>query len=185
MAGDVATSVVLVGVGGQGVLTLARWLGEAALYEGYDVRIAEVHGMSQRGGAVEVHVRYGTEVYSPTVEEGGADVVAALEALEALRGLRYLKDGGVLVVNKRLIPPQAAAPSLEEVLNALENSGVKVFIIPAFDTALRLGSPLYENSVMLGFLCALLGLPMPPSLDDRNREAFRQGVLIYNTSTSH
>ena len=83
-----ATSIVIVGVGGQGALTLARWIGEAALAEGYDVRIAEIHGMSQRGGSVEVHVRFGTEVYAPIVEEGGADLVIALEAVEALRGFR-------------------------------------------------------------------------------------------------
>jgi indolepyruvate ferredoxin oxidoreductase beta subunit len=103
VAGAMATSIVIVGVGGQGALTLARWIGEAALAEGYDVRIAEIHGMSQRGGSVEVHVRFGREVYAPIVEEAGADLVIALEAVEALRGFRYLKPGGVLVINKRVI----------------------------------------------------------------------------------
>ncbi len=107
MAGAMATSIVIVGVGGQGALTLARWIGEAALAEGYDVRIAEIHGMSQRGGSVEVHVRFGREVYAPIVVEAGADLVIALEAVEALRGFRYLKPGGVLVINKRVIQPPA------------------------------------------------------------------------------
>jgi indolepyruvate ferredoxin oxidoreductase beta subunit len=98
-----ATSIVIVGVGGQGALTLARWIGEAALAEGYDVRIAEIHGMSQRGGSVEVHVRFGREVSAPIVEEAGADLVIALEAVEALRGFRNLKPSGVLVINKRVI----------------------------------------------------------------------------------
>ena len=98
-----ATSIVIVGVGGQGALTLARWIGEAALAEGYDVRIAEIHGMSQRGGSVEVHVRLGREVSAPIVEEAGADLVIALEAVEALRGFRNLKPSGVLVINKRVI----------------------------------------------------------------------------------
>jgi indolepyruvate ferredoxin oxidoreductase beta subunit len=98
-----ATSIVIVGVGGQGALTLARWIGEAALAEGYDVRIAEVHGISQRGGPVEVHVRFGREVSAPIVEEAGADLVIALEAVEALRGFRNLKPSGVLVINKRVI----------------------------------------------------------------------------------
>jgi indolepyruvate ferredoxin oxidoreductase beta subunit len=98
-----AISIVIVGVGGQGALTLARWIGEAALAEGYDVRIAEVHGMSQRGGSVEVHVRFGREVSAPIVEEAGADLVIALEAVEALRGFRNLKPSGVLVINKRVI----------------------------------------------------------------------------------
>lgn len=95
-----ATSIVVMGVGGQGVLTLARWIGEATLSKGYDLRIAEVHGMSQRYGSVEVHVRFGKVVYAPIVEEGGADYVVALEAVEALRACKYLKPGGILIVNK-------------------------------------------------------------------------------------
>ncbi|MEM0369880.1 MAG: indolepyruvate oxidoreductase subunit beta [Pyrobaculum sp.] len=178
----VVTNIVIVGVGGQGVLTLAKWIGEAALVEGFDVRIAEVHGMSQRGGSVEVHVRYGSEIYSPIVEEGDADVVIALEALEALRGLRYVKHDGVLVINRRLIPLPNVRLSLDEVIKTIEKSGARYLVIPAFEIALKLGSPIYENSVTLGFVCALLGLPMPPGLDDKNQTAFRTGVSIYNSS---
>ncbi|MGC9129968.1 MAG: indolepyruvate oxidoreductase subunit beta [Pyrobaculum sp.] len=174
-----ATSIVVVGVGGQGVLTLARWIGEASLSEGYDVRIAEVHGMSQRGGSVEVHVRFGKVVYAPIVEEGGADYVVALEAVEALRAFRYLKPGGVLVVNKRVIQPPGRWISEEELLGSLQRSGVKTYIVPAADVARELGSVVYENAVLLGFLSQLLGLPMPPSLDDRNREAFRRGARLF------
>ncbi|WP_333638992.1 indolepyruvate oxidoreductase subunit beta [Pyrobaculum aerophilum] len=176
-----ATSLVIVGVGGQGVLTLARWIGEAALAEGYDVRIAEVHGMSQRGGSVEVHVRYGKDIYAPIVEEGGADYVIALEALEALRAYKYLKRGGELIVNKRVIQPPGNWLEEEEIFKAILTSGVKSYIVPCFDIAIELGSPLYENAVMLGFFSQLAGLPMPPSLDERNREAFRRGALVYNS----
>jgi len=177
-----ATSIVVVGVGGQGVLTLAKWIGEAAMTEGYDVRIAEIHGMSQRGGSVEVHVRFGREVYAPIVEEGGADFVIALEAVEALRAFRYLKPGGVLVVNRRVIQPPGRWYDLGEVIEAIRTSWPKTYIAPCYDVALGLGSALYENSVMLGFVSQLLGLPMPPSLDEKNRAAFHRGAqLLQNT----
>jgi len=179
-----ATSIVVVGVGGQGVLTLAKWIGEAAMTEGYDVRIAEIHGMSQRGGSVEVHVRFGREVYAPIVEEGGADFVIALEAVEALRAFRYLKPGGVLVVNKRVIQPPGRWYDLGEVIEAIRTSWPKTYIAPCYDVALGLGSALYENSVMLGFVSQLLGLPMPPSLDEKNRTAFHQGAQLLQDTTS-
>lgn len=172
------TSIVIVGVGGQGVLTLARWLGEAVLSAGYDVRVAEVHGLSQRGGSVEVHVRFGKEVYAPVVDEGEADVVVALEALEALRGLRYLRQGGVLVVNKRIIQPPGAWYDIGQVLDALKKSGVRHYVVPCYEEALKLGSPIYENSVMLGFISALLSLPAPPSLDEANKKAFQRGAAL-------
>jgi Pyruvate:ferredoxin oxidoreductase and related 2-oxoacid:ferredoxin oxidoreductases, gamma subunit len=179
-----ATSIVIVGVGGQGVLTLAKWIGEAALAEGYDVRIAEVHGMSQRGGSVEVHVRYGREVYAPIVEEGGADFVVALEAIEALRAYRYLKPEGVLVVNRRIIQPPGRWYDLGEVIDAIRKSWSKTYIVPCYDVALGLGSALYENSVMLGFISQLLNLPMPPSLDEKNKAAFRAGAELFQNSAS-
>ncbi|MCC6031902.1 MAG: indolepyruvate oxidoreductase subunit beta [Pyrobaculum sp.] len=179
-----ATSIVIVGVGGQGVLTLARWIGEAALAEGYDVRIAEVHGMSQRGGSVEVHVRFGKEVYAPIVEEGGADFVVALEALEAVRAYRYLKPGAVLLVNKRVIQPPGRWYDLGELIEAIKNSWPKSYVVPCYDAALELGSALYENSVMLGFLSQLLGLPMPSSLDERNQAAFRKGMQLFQEAAA-
>ncbi|MEM1597371.1 MAG: indolepyruvate oxidoreductase subunit beta [Pyrobaculum sp.] len=172
------TSVVVVGVGGQGVLTLARWLGESAMAAGYDVRIAEVHGMSQRGGSVEVHVRFGEEVHAPIVEEGGADYVVAMEALEALRGYKYLSPRGVLVVNKRVIQPPGRWYDVAQVVEAIAKSEVRHYVVPAFEIALQLGSPIYENAVLLGFAAKLMGLPMPPSLDDKNKEAFLRGAAL-------
>lgn len=178
MARGMATSLVIVGVGGQGALTLARWIGEAALAAGYDVRIAEIHGMSQRGGSVEVHVRFGKEVYAPVVEEGGADYVVALEAVEALRAYKYLKPSGVLVANKRVIQPPGRWVDPQLVLEAITKSGIKAYVLPCFDMAMELGSPIYENAVMLGAVSKLLNLPMPESLDERNREAFRRGARL-------
>jgi indolepyruvate ferredoxin oxidoreductase beta subunit len=184
VAGAMATSIVIVGVGGQGALTLARWIGEAALAEGYDVRIAEIHGMSQRGGSVEVHVRFGREVYAPIVEEAGADLVIALEAVEALRGFRYLKPGGVLVINKRVIQLPGRWYELGEVVDAIRKSWPKTYIVPCYEAALGLVSALYENSVMLGFVSQLLGLPMPPSLDERNQAAFRKGMQLFQEAAA-
>lgn len=170
-----ATDIVVLGVGGQGVMTLARWLGEAALAKGLDVRIAEIHGMSQRGGSVEVHVRIGPKVYAPLVEEGGADLVAALEAIEALRGYRYLKPGGLLVVNMRVIQPPGGQLDLGQIVEAIKNSGVRNYFVPSFQIATELGSPLYENTVMLGFISKVLELPPPPGLDGKNKEAYMRG----------
>jgi indolepyruvate ferredoxin oxidoreductase beta subunit len=178
------TSVVVVGVGGQGVVTLARWLGRAAAAAGHDVRIAEVHGLSQRGGSVDVHIRFGERVRSPTVPEGGADYVIALEALEALRAFRYLREGSSLVVNKRVIqvPGKYVEPDL--VFKSLVGKGFVVRIVPAYDIAVKLGDPLYENAVMFGYAAALLGLAGAVDwLDERNLKAFREGVSLAQRSS--
>ena len=87
-------SVMIVGVGGQGTLLASRILGDAMMDQGYDVKVSEVHGMSQRGGSVVTYVRYGDKVYSPIIETGEADIVLAFEQLEAARFLPYLKEGG-------------------------------------------------------------------------------------------
>lgn len=169
------TSIVIVGVGGQGVMTLARWIGRAALAAGYDVKIAEVHGLSQRGGSVEVHVRFGERVYGPVVPEADADYVAALEALEALRAFKYIKDKTLLVVNKRIIQIPGRYMDPEQVYAALLSyKGTR--LIPAFDIAVKLGDPIYENSVFLGFLTKILGLDgYVDWLDERNSRAFEEG----------
>ncbi len=169
------TSIVVVGVGGQGVMTLARWIGRAALAAGYDVKIAEVHGLSQRGGSVEVHVRFGERVYGPVVSEADADYVAALEALEALRAFKYIKEGGVLVVNKRIIQIPGRYVDPEQVYAAL-SSYARTRFIPAFDIAVKLGDPIYENSVIFGFMARMLGLDgYVDWLDARNLKAFEEG----------
>ena len=104
-------SVIIVGVGGQGTLLASRVLGSAMMSQGVDVKVSEVHGMSQRGGSVVTYVRYGVtpedKVYSPVIEPGEADVVLAFEALEAARFLPYLKEGGAVVVNTQQMDPDA------------------------------------------------------------------------------
>ena len=98
-------SVLIVGVGGQGTLLASRLLGSAMMDLGYDVKVSEVHGMSQRGGSVETYVRYGDKVYSPVINQGEADIVLAFEQLEAARFLPFLKKGGVVVTNTQQIDP--------------------------------------------------------------------------------
>ena len=99
------TSVLIVGVGGQGTLLASRLLGKTMMDLGYDVKVSEVHGMSQRGGSVETYVRYGDRVYSPVIDPGEADVVLAFEQLEAARFLPFLKKGGTVITNTQKIDP--------------------------------------------------------------------------------
>ena len=97
-------SILLVGVGGQGTILASKILTLGLMEAGYDVKMSEIHGMSQRGGSVSSQVRYGERVYSPVIEKGAADIVVAFEKMEALRALDYLKEDGVLVVNDVEIP---------------------------------------------------------------------------------
>ena len=98
-------NILIVGVGGQGTLLASRILGNVLVEEGYDVKLSEVHGMSQRGGSVVTYVKYGKKVHSPVIEHGEADIVLAFELLEGYRALPYLKKGGKLLINKQQIDP--------------------------------------------------------------------------------
>ena len=149
-------NIVLAGVGGQGVMTLSRVLGETLLRKGFEVRIGEVHGLSQRGGSVLVHLRYGDRVYAPTVPPGGGDVLVALEMIEAARRLVYLKPGGTVLANSLVLPPPMSGepPSLEELGRAIKAAGAKLLLIDGSGIAERAGSPLALNMAMLGALLA-------------------------------
>ena len=103
-------SVLIEGVGGQGTLLASRLLGRAVMDRGYDVKVSEVHGMSQRGGSVVTYVRYGEKVYSPVIECGEADIILAFEQLEAARFLPYLKKDGTVVVNTQKVTRDAPLP---------------------------------------------------------------------------
>ena len=99
------TNIMIVGVGGQGTLLASRILGNALIGEGYDVKLSEVHGMSQRGGSVVTYVKFGEKVYSPIIGKGEADIILAFELLEAYRALPYLRAGGKILVNAQQINP--------------------------------------------------------------------------------
>ena len=98
-------NIMIVGVGGQGTLLASRILGKVAIKEGYDVKVSEVHGMSQRGGSVVTYVKYGDKVYSPIIDRGEADLILAFEMLEAMRALPYLKKGGTMIANTQKMNP--------------------------------------------------------------------------------
>jgi indolepyruvate ferredoxin oxidoreductase beta subunit len=152
---------MLVGVGGQGTILAADVLAKVAASAGMDVKLSEVHGMSQRGGSVDTVVRFGDRVYSPTTDAGGADHLVAFELLEAARWLHFLKPEGRLVVNNRVIDPlpvligEQSAPVGVEAALSFEGA----ILIDADEIACVAGSPRSANVVLLGAMS--LGLPFP------------------------
>jgi indolepyruvate ferredoxin oxidoreductase beta subunit len=148
-------NIMIVGVGGQGTLLASRILGNTVINEGYDVKVSEVHGMSQRGGSVVTYVKYGEKVYSPIIGEGEADVILAFELLEAYRALPYLKKGGTIIVNTQKIAPMpvitgaAAYPeNIEEKLRAAAN----VITVDALSLAKEAGAVKAVNVVLIGVM---------------------------------
>jgi len=158
------TTVMLVGVGGQGTILAADVLAKVAAASGLDVKLAEVHGMSQRGGSVDTVVRFGEHVYSPIVNAGDADHLVSFELLEAARWLHFLKPEGRLIVNDRTIQPlpvltgEFAAPT--GVVAALMYE--EALLVDAEQLACEAGSPRSANIVLLGALS--VGLPFPVEL---------------------
>ncbi len=154
-------NIYLAGVGGQGLVTFATVLGDAAIRAGYKALVAETHGLSQRGGSIDVHVRIG-DVDAPLIPRGGgADVVVAFEILEAFRAIGYANEGTVFIVNRRLIRPPATKqriPSINELENALRSSIRRIYIVNAYDDAIKLGNVIYENMVILGALYSIMGV---------------------------
>jgi len=158
--------IVVCGVGGQGVLLLAEVLGTAALKNGLDVRVSEIHGMAQRGGSVICHVRLGKAVHAPTVMDGDADALVALEPVEALRALRFASKRTLALVSTRTIRPVlvslglASYPSLEQVMSAIRGAVGDCFFLDALRLAEEAGSPIAQNMVMAGALHATGILPV-------------------------
>lgn len=154
---------LLAGVGGQGTILASRVLASTGLELGYDVKTAEVHGMAQRGGSVESHVRWGEKVYSPLVEYGAADYLIGFEMLEAARWLTYLNKDSVTFINRFQIPPplvnlgKASYPSEKEIENLLQSGGAKVQWINANNIAEEAGNPAMAGVVLLGALSNTVG----------------------------
>ncbi len=149
-------NVIFAGVGGQGVILASKILMEAAMAAGYDVKESEVHGMAQRGGSVDCHVRFGEKVYSPLIEKGTADFVVCLELLETMRKLEYLKGDGMIIVNREKIDPAPVAAGLEQYPADIEDwlkANVKKHLVLDTKAALKeVGSAKALNIVMLGAL---------------------------------
>lgn len=147
-------SIMIVGVGGQGSLLASKLLGRLLVDEGYDVKVSEVHGMSQRGGSVVTYVRFGDRVYSPIIDTGEADLIVSFEKIEAARWLPNLKPDGVIVVNTQQIDPMpviiGAAQYPEGVLDEMKAAGAQVDAIDALSLAEEAGSSKAANIVLMG-----------------------------------
>jgi indolepyruvate ferredoxin oxidoreductase beta subunit len=185
-------NILIVGVGGQGTLLTSRILGGITTAAGYDVKLSEVHGMSQRGGSVVTYVRYGENVAEPIVEEGQADVLIAFERLEALRYAHFLKKDGVIIANDQRIDPitvvtgQAEYP--ENILENLSESH-KVISVDAMEEARKLGNTKVFNTIIIGVAAKhmdfehdawvqVIKATVPPKTIDINLQAFEVGYNL-------
>ncbi|MCI9334267.1 MAG: indolepyruvate oxidoreductase subunit beta [Lachnospiraceae bacterium] len=184
-------NIMIVGVGGQGTLLASKLLGRLLLGKGFDVKVSEVHGMSQRGGSVVTYVRWGEQVYSPIIDKGEADCILSFELLEAARYTEYLKPGGRIIVNSQQINPMpviagaAVYPqNLEEKMSAL---GIHVDAIDALALAEQAGSSKAVNLVLMGRLAKHFDFTkeewmdairhsVPPKFLELNIKAFELGL---------
>jgi Pyruvate:ferredoxin oxidoreductase and related 2-oxoacid:ferredoxin oxidoreductases, gamma subunit len=182
-------NILLVGVGGQGTILASKILSDGLAQAGYDVKMSEIHGMSQRGGNVSTQIRFGKKVYSPIVGKGEADVIVAFEKMEALRWIEYLKKDGKMVVNDFVIPSvpiqQGIAKYPEGILEELVHKA-KVSVFKAGDIAAELGNTKTMNIVLLGALVKAMDIPgidweeviksnVKKGFEEINIKAFRAG----------
>jgi indolepyruvate ferredoxin oxidoreductase, beta subunit len=187
------TSILLVGVGGQGTILAAKVLSQVALEQGLEVKMSEVHGMSQRGGSVVTFVKFGEQVFSPIVEPGEADFIVAFEKLEALRWAHYLKPTGVLITNDQEISPMpvitGAVSYPEGIIEQLQARGQQVIGIKALELAKNCGNSKATNLVLMGVLAKQTEIDqeiwlkavdrkVPAKFLDLNRKAFLAGYQI-------
>ena len=184
-------NIMIVGVGGQGTLLASKMLGQLLLSEGYDVKVSEVHGMSQRGGSVVTYVRYGDKVYSPLIDKGEADFILSFEKLEAARWLPYLKpDGQVILTDQQVDPMPVITGAMaypEAVVEKMRDAGAKVDAVPALSLAHQAGSAKAVNIVLMGRLSryfpdipeekwrAALTATVPARFIEMNEKAFALG----------
>ncbi len=183
-------NIMIVGVGGQGSLLASKLLGHLLLSEGYDVKVSEVHGMSQRGGSVVTYVRFGEKVYSPIIDRGEADFIVSFEKLEAARYLEYLKENGRIVVNTQEIDPMpvitGAMQYPENLIEKLEGLGAQMDAMDCLSLAEEAGSAKAVNIVLLGRLSRYFDIPVekwqkaidecvPPKFTELNHKAFLLG----------
>ena len=186
-------SVMIVGVGGQGSLLASRLLGNVLLAQGFDVKVSEVHGMSQRGGSVVTYVKYGEKVYSPVIEKGEADVIISFEQLEAARWVSYLKKGGHLIVSTQKLDPMpviiGAAKYPENIVEKLKDLEVDVIAVDALSLAEEAGSSKASNVVLMGVLSTKMNFDdglwqnaleqcVPAKFLELNKKAFELGKNV-------
>ena len=183
-------NIMIVGVGGQGSLLASKLLGRLLVDEGYDVKVSEVHGMSQRGGSVVTYVRYGEKVYSPIIEEGEADYIVSFEKIEAARWLSCLKKDGKIIVNTQQIDPMpviiGAAQYPADVLDTITEKGAFVDALDALSLAEEAGSAKAVNIVLMARLAKYFDISydkwieaieksVAPKFVELNKKAFELG----------
>ncbi|MBR1660493.1 MAG: indolepyruvate oxidoreductase subunit beta [Oscillospiraceae bacterium] len=184
-------NMMIVGVGGQGTLLASKLLGRILLEKGYDVKVSEVHGMSQRGGSVVTFVRWGDKVYSPVIDRGEADYILSFELLEAARWAEYLRPGGTVITNTQQIDPMRVVTGatsypagLTEALAAMD---LKLDAFDALSPAVEAGSVRAVNLVLMGRLSKYFDFPeedwlravaesVPEKLLEVNKKAFALGA---------
>lgn len=199
MAGQTVTSVMIVGVGGQGTLLTSRVLARVAAKLGNDVKVSEVHGMAQRGGSVVTQVRFGPKVYSPIIKRGDADIILAFEKLEAARWLGYLKRGGLLIINDERVDPlpvmSGETKYPEDIAQKLCQAVPNALVVNATDIAVGCGNAKAANMVLVGLLSSVMDLPpdlveeairelVPPVVLDLNLRAFHEGRAFLGNRSS-
>lgn len=183
-------SIMIVGVGGQGTLLASRILGNLFIKKGYDVKISEVHGMSQRGGSVVTYVKYGEKVQSPIIDKGEADIILAFEELEAYRYLPYLKKGGTIICNSQNIDPMpviiGAKKYPENIIEKIKEKDINIISVDADNLAMRAGNIKTVNVCLIGVLSKHTDIDedmwidsvkntVPSKVQDVNVEAFKLG----------
>ena len=183
-------NVMIVGVGGQGSLLASKLLGKLLLDAGYDVKVSEVHGMSQRGGSVVTYVRYGEKVYSPVIDKGEADYIVSFELLEAARWLPYLRKDGQIVTNIQQIDPMPVITGAQEyptnLVEKMKATGAKVDALDCLALAEQAGSSKAVNIVLMGRLSHYFNMPeeawqkameamVPAKFLEMNKKAFELG----------
>ena len=184
-------NVMIVGVGGQGSLLASKLLGRLLLTKGYDIKVSEVHGMSQRGGSVVTYVRFGEKVYSPVIDLGQADFIVSFELLEAARWTTYLKPGGKLITNTQQINPMpviiGAAQYPENLAQQMVDAGIDLDAIDALTLAEAAGSSKAVNLVLMGRLSryfdfteeewlTAIEASVPAKFLEMNKKAFALGA---------
>ena len=184
-------NIMIVGVGGQGSLLASKLLGRLLLTKGYDIKVSEVHGMSQRGGSVVTYVRFGDKVYSPVIDQGQADFIVSFELLEAARWTSFLKPGGKLITNTQQINPMpviiGAAEYPEDLVGKMRAAGIDLDAIDALSMAEEAGNAKAVNLVLMGRLSRYFDIPeeewmtaieasVPPKFLELNKKAFSLGL---------
>ena len=183
-------NIMIVGVGGQGTLLASKLLGRLLLQRGFDVKVSEVHGMSQRGGSVVTYVRWGEKVYSPAIDKGQADVILSFELLEAARWTEYLKPGGRIITNTQQINPMpvitGAMAYPQDLEKKIRAAGIDLDALDALSLAEKAGSSKAVNIVLMGRLSKwfdfteeewleAIGQSVPPKFLEMNKKAFHLG----------